>query len=60
MSSLDDRFLLMQDSTDTNKHNYDEKMKKYESKLDKLIALVESVMHQNKNYSQGKVESPKA
>ena len=60
MSSLDEWFPLMQSSTGTNKHNDDEKMKKYGYKIDKLIALAENIMHQNQNYSPEKVESRKA
>ena len=47
MLSLDDRFLLMRASICANKDDTDEKMKKFDSKLDKLIALVGHMLHQN-------------
>ena len=58
MSSLNDQFLLIQALIYLNKQDYDKKMKKQDSKLNKLISLVINKIHHNKNYSLKKVESP--
>ena len=47
MLSLDDRFLLMWASIGVNKDDTDEKMKKFDSKIDKLIALFDHMLHHN-------------
>ena len=60
MSSLDNRSLLVQSLIDSNRQDYDYKMNIYESKIDKITALVKNMMHQNKNSSPDKVESLKA
>ena len=43
-----------------NKQGDDEKTKKYDSKIENIISLVENMMHQNQNSSPEKVESLKA
>ena len=47
MSRLDDQLLLVQSSTDAKNEDTDDKMNKFEAKLDKLIALVKHMMHHN-------------
>ena len=47
MSSLDEQFILTRASIGANKDDTHEKMKKFDSKLDKLIALVGHMLHQN-------------
>ena len=46
-SSLDDQFLLVWDSIDVNKDNNDAKMKKFDSKIYKLIAFFDHMLHHN-------------
>ena len=60
MSSLDNRSLLVQSLIDSNRQDSDYKMNIYDSKIDKITALVKNMMHQNKNSSPDKVESLKA
>ena len=43
ISSWDDRLLLMRALIDTNKEDTDEKMNKFGSKLDKIIAIFEDI-----------------
>ena len=51
MSNLDDQFLLMRYSVDDNNDYIDEKMKKFEPKLDKINWIFDHRLHQNKIYS---------
>ena len=44
---LDYQFLLVRDLIDSNKDNIDYKMKRFVSKFDKLIALLDHMLHQN-------------
>ena len=52
----DDQFLITQDIIDENRQDYDEKMKKCYSKLDKqdskldnITAMIKNMMYQNQN-----------
>ena len=47
MSSFDYQLLLITASISANKDGTDEKMKKFDSKLDKLILLFDNMLHQN-------------
>ena len=60
MSSFDDQLLLIKSSIYANRKDADEKMKKYDSKLDNLISMVKNMMYQDQNSSLEKVESPKS
>ena len=56
----DDQLIISQANIESNRQDYDYKMNIYDSKLDKITALVKNMMHQNKNSSPDKVESLKA
>ena len=45
MSSFNDRFLLMKALVGANNKDVDEKINKYYSKLDNLIALIKNMIH---------------
>ena len=45
----DDQFLIMQATIYENRQPSDDKMNIYESKLDKLTEMIESMMVQNQN-----------
>ena len=57
---MDDQFLLIQALDDDEKQYPDEKMNKYDSKLDNIMKLLQQVLVQNKKQSPDKMDSPKA
>ena len=56
------QLLIMKDNIDDDSQASDVKMKTYDSKLDKLKAIIKNIMEQikNSNYSPEKLYSPKA
>ena len=58
----DDQLLMMQDTIDANRQDSDEKMRKQDYKLDKLMAMVENMMNhiQTWDYLPDSIDSPKA
>ena len=58
-NKLDDQFLLIPASIEDKNQTSDEKMKKYESALDKIKRIIKQVLFQNKNYSPEKIYSTK-
>ena len=67
-NKLDDQFFIVQAMIDYNKKVFDEKMRKYYSKLDKqdsklknITAMIKNMMdhNQNLNYSPYNIYSPK-
>ena len=43
------QFLTTKATVDDNRHPYDDKMKTYDSKLDKLKEIIKNMMDQNQN-----------
>ena len=60
-NKLDDHFLIMQSRIDSNSQDSDEKMKKQDTKIDKLTKMVEKIMDQIKfsNSLPDKLDPPK-
>ena len=56
---MDYQLILIKYLIDDNNQNSDEKMKKYESALDKIKRIIKQVLFQNKNYSPEKIYSTK-
>ena len=50
-NKTNDKLLIMQATIDANRKEYDDKMNKQKSKLDKLTELVKSMMDQIKIYN---------